>query len=152
MSRARSSTISGRVVGELASVHDGMGRFELEPSADRSYHVEITKPAGITAKFDVPTAKAGGCALRAVDDQGGTMRVAAICSTSRTLEVEAALRETRVAGGEIEIAAHEPTLDRAADPTRRNRAPCASRCCRRSTSRSPSASSITAAARTCTSR
>ena len=100
----------GRVVAELASVHDGMGRFELEPSPDRTYHVEITKPAGITAKFDLPAAKEGGCALRAVDDTGGTLRVAAICSTARTLEVEAALRETRVAGGEIVVAAHEPTL------------------------------------------
>ena len=57
----------GQVVAELTSLHDGMGRFELTPQPDRKYRIEITKPAGITAKFDVPTAKPGGCVVRSVD-------------------------------------------------------------------------------------
>src|SRR5258706_774580 len=51
----------GTTVAKFESIHDGMGRFELAPSADRTYHVEIDKPAGITEKFPMIAAKAGGC-------------------------------------------------------------------------------------------
>ncbi|MCX5744431.1 MAG: hypothetical protein NT062_18225, partial [Proteobacteria bacterium] len=100
----------GTVVGELASIHDGMGRFELSPQADRTYHVEVTRPAGIAQRFAVPAAKAGGCVVRSVGDHGDKLRVAAICSTTRTVLVEAILRETRIAGGAVEVQAGKPAL------------------------------------------
>lgn len=97
----------GQEVATFTSIHDGMGRFEVQPAADRTYHVEITKPANIAQKFDLPAAKAGGCVLRGMDSES---RVAALCTTARTLEVEAVLREKRVAGGEIEVAAGKPAV------------------------------------------
>ncbi|MGE5180816.1 MAG: MG2 domain-containing protein [Acidobacteriota bacterium] len=102
----------GQVVASFASIHDGMGRFELVPSADRTYHVEIDKPAGIAQKFEVPAAKAGGCVVRAADpaQTDGPVRVAAICSSSRTLLVEATLREQRLAGGALDVTAGKPAL------------------------------------------
>jgi len=101
----------GQPVADLRSIHDGMGRFELRPSPDRRYHVELTKPAGIAARFDLPPAKPGGCAIRSVDQRGaGTLRVAAICSTARRLVVEAVLRERRLASGSFEVQAGAPTL------------------------------------------
>ena len=101
----------GQVVAELRSVHDGMGRFELTPQPDRRYTVELTKPAGITAKFDVPAAKAGGCVLRSVDQRGGdTLRVAAVCNTARRLGIAAVLREQRLASGSFDVTAGQPTL------------------------------------------
>ncbi len=101
----------GATVAELVSVHDGMGRFELLPSTDRRYQVVITKPAGITARFEVPVARPGGCVIRSVDQgAASTLRVAAICNTSRRLAVEAVLRERRLGGGAFEVAAGEPTL------------------------------------------
>ena len=111
--------ISGRVVDDrgqevakLESIHDGMGRFELVPSADRTYHVEIDKPANIAQKFDVPAAKAGGCVVRAADPASadGALRIAAICSSSRTLLVEATLREQHLAGGALDVTAGKPAL------------------------------------------
>ncbi|MDB4956835.1 MAG: A-macroglobulin complement component, partial [Myxococcales bacterium] len=36
-----------RLVAEFSSVHDGMGRFELQPESGRRYRVAITKPANI---------------------------------------------------------------------------------------------------------
>ncbi len=102
---------TGKTVAEFSSVHDGMGRFELQPATDRSYHVEIVKPAGITAKFAIPAAKPGGCVVRSVDQRGaGTLRVAAICNTARTLVVEAVLREKRLGGGAFEVEAGQPTV------------------------------------------
>jgi hypothetical protein len=101
----------GNVVAQFTSVHDGLGRFELTPSADRTYHVEITKPVGITQKFEVPAAKAGGCVVRSVDQTNAKqMRVAAICSSSRTVLVEAVLREKRIAAGAFEVTAGKPAL------------------------------------------
>jgi hypothetical protein len=101
----------GAVVGEFDSVHDGLGRFELTPSADRSYKVQITKPASIVDTFDVPAARAGGCVLRSVNGASpGGVRVAATCSTARTLLVEAVLREKRVGGGSVSVEAGKTAL------------------------------------------
>ncbi len=98
----------GQTVATFTSIHDGMGRFELVPSADRTYHVEIEKPVGIAQKFELPAAKAGGCVVRAVD--GSADRIAAICSASRTVLVEATLREQHVAGGAVEVEAGKPAV------------------------------------------
>jgi hypothetical protein len=101
----------GQTVGEFKSVHDGMGRFELQPATDRRYHVEIVKPAGITAKFEVPAAKPGGCVVRSVDQKAAdTLRVAAICNTSRRLLVEAVLREKRLGSGAFDVEAGKAAL------------------------------------------
>lgn len=52
----------GNVVADLRSIHEGMGRFDLVPALDRTYKVEITKPAGITSTFELPAAKEHGVA------------------------------------------------------------------------------------------
>jgi alpha-2-macroglobulin-like protein len=100
----------GQLVTTFTSIHDGLGRFELSPDADRTYTVEITKPAGITQKFQVPAAKAGGCVVRSVDDSPTKLRVAALCSTSRTVMVEAVVREKKIGDGAVEVQAGKPAL------------------------------------------
>jgi hypothetical protein len=100
----------GQTVSTFSSIHDGLGKFELSPDADRTYHVEITKPAGITQKFEVPAAKSGGCVVRSVDDSPAKLRVAALCSTNRTVLVEAVLREKKLADGAVEVQAGKPAL------------------------------------------
>jgi len=109
----------GQVVSEFTSIHDGLGRFDIKPATDRSYHVEITRPAGITQKFAVPSAKPGGCVLRSVaENSADTLRVAATCTTARSVLVEAVLRETRLAAGAIDVPAGAPTLlELPVDPT-----------------------------------
>jgi len=101
----------GIVVTTFTSVHDGMGKFELTPSADRTYQVHITKPAGITSKFEVPAAKSGGCVVRSMEGgSAGKLRVGALCSSTRTVLVEAVLREQKMAAGAIEVQAGTPAL------------------------------------------
>ncbi len=101
----------GRTISEFSSVHDGMGRFELTPATDTQYQVVITKPAGITGKVDVPMGKAGGCVIRSVDQKAAdTLRVGAICNTARKLQIEAVLREKRLASGAFEVGANVPTV------------------------------------------
>jgi hypothetical protein len=101
----------GKTVAELSSVHDGMGRFEITPGTDRKYTVVITKPAGITQKFAVPAGKPGGCVIRSVDQKtSSSLRIGAICNTARKLQVQAVLREKRLASGTFEVGANVPTL------------------------------------------
>jgi hypothetical protein len=101
----------GQRVASFASLHDGMGRFELVPAADRRYHVEITRPVGIVTRADVPVARPDGCVLRAIDRKAAdALRIAVICKTRRPLQIEATLRETRLAGGAFDAEAGQPTL------------------------------------------
>jgi len=88
----------GRQVATFSSIHDGMGRFELEPATGARYHLEITRPANIVTRVDVPAARPDGCVLRSVDPRAiDVLRVAAICKTGRQLQIEATLRETDLA-------------------------------------------------------
>ena len=101
----------GKTISEFSSVHDGMGRFELTPATDTQYQVVITKPAGITQKVDVPMGKAGGCVIRSVDQKTtDTLRVGAICNTARRVQIQAVLREKRLASGAFEVGANVPTV------------------------------------------
>ncbi len=101
----------GSIVGKLASLHDGMGSFDLRPMPDRTYHVEVTKPVNITTKVVVPAARPEGCVLRSLPQKAAdTLRISAICSTNQKLQVEATLRETRLAGGSFDAEGGRPTL------------------------------------------
>lgn len=101
----------GLTVATFTSVHDGMGRFELTPSPDRRYRVEVTKPAGIATTIELPAARPGGCVLRSVDPRGtDKLRIAAVCNTARKVVVEATMREQRLAGGTVDVPAGKPVL------------------------------------------
>jgi hypothetical protein len=101
----------GQLVADVASIHDGMGRFELQPAADRRYHLEITRPVNIVTRIEVPAARPDGCVLRSVPQRGAaTLRIAAICKTKRRVQIEAMLREVRLAGGAFEALAGKPVL------------------------------------------
>jgi A-macroglobulin complement component/MG2 domain-containing protein/alpha-2-macroglobulin family protein len=87
----------GQVAGDFTTIHDGLGRFDLTPATDRSYHVEVTRPAGITQRFEVPAAKPGGCVLRSVAERTtDRLRIAATCTTARSLLVAPTLLELPV--------------------------------------------------------
>jgi alpha-2-macroglobulin-like protein len=103
----------GGVVALLRSHHDGMGRFELEPRAGRTYHVEITRPAGIAQRYELPRAKPGGCAMQAVDDFASArpeLRIALWCTRAQEVAVSAVLRERRVATAKAAVPRGEPAV------------------------------------------
>ncbi|MBA3455366.1 MAG: hypothetical protein H0T42_19900 [Deltaproteobacteria bacterium] len=101
----------GTLVTELRSIHDGMGRFELTPQAGRTYRLEITKPVNIVTQVAVPAAKPDGCVLRSVDQRGAdVVRIAALCKTKRSVQIEATLRDNRLAGGSFEVDPNTPAV------------------------------------------
>lgn len=90
---------TGRQVSQFASLHNGMGHFELTPAADQAYFVEVTRPVGIEQRIPVPAAKASGCSMMAVDDPGNQrddVRVAVWCAEPQTVIATAILRERRI--------------------------------------------------------
>jgi hypothetical protein len=50
-------------ITKFASYHQGMGVFTLTPHKDQTYHIQITKPEGITESFPVPEALQRGYVL-----------------------------------------------------------------------------------------
>jgi hypothetical protein len=104
----------GAKVAELASIHDGMGSFALTPAPGRRYHVEVTRPAGITTQIELPAAHADGCVLHSLPPAATSvtdlLRVAALCSSARSLQVEATLRDRRIAGGTFHVGPDSPAV------------------------------------------
>ncbi len=58
---------SGLEVADFSSYHQGMGAFEFTPLKGQSYQVQITKPEGVKAQYDVPEALKRGFALEVVE-------------------------------------------------------------------------------------
>jgi hypothetical protein len=103
----------GNVVAELASFHNGLGRFELTPENGRSYHVEITRPVGIDQKFAVPRAKPDGCVMQSVDDfeaDRDELRVGVWCTSERSVIATAMLREHELGVMSAEAGNEAPTV------------------------------------------
>jgi hypothetical protein len=103
----------GNVVAKFESYDRGLGRFELIPSAGRTYRAEITKPAGVTAKFGLPVALEEGCALRTYDDVDGqieALRVAVRCTDARKVVVTAMLRENLLDAAALDVPAGEAAV------------------------------------------
>lgn len=103
----------GQQVATFTSLHNGMGRFEITPAAERGYFVEITRPAGIEQRVALPAARAEGCALMAVDDPAfarDDVRAAVWCTEDREVVATAVLREQRLGDASARISAGEPTV------------------------------------------
>lgn len=103
----------GREVATFASLHNGMGRFELTPEAGRSYRLQITRPAGIEHEVALPPARAEGCTMMAVDDLADTrddIRAGVWCSKGRSVVATAVLREKRLGDISAEVQPGKPTV------------------------------------------
>jgi hypothetical protein len=104
---------TGAEIATFQSHRDGLGRFGFVPQAGRAYHVEITRPTGIAARYDLPAAKTEGCVLRTYDDPDGALdylRVAVRCSAPRTVSVQEVLREQLVDGATIQARPDKPAV------------------------------------------
>ena len=87
---------TGEVLGRVASVHDGLGRFELRPMPGRSYRVVLEKPSGVDRTFALPEARSEGCVLRTWDDLDGelpALRASVRCTAPQEVVVLGSLRE-----------------------------------------------------------
>ena len=101
---------------ENPGVNRGHGVFTLTPKADTKYFLKIVSPIGITEPtrdgFPLPTAKADGVALTALDavtERGGAIRVRLQTAQGpKTVHVGAYVRERLVAQQKVELEANKP--------------------------------------------
>ena len=101
---------------ENPGVNRGHGVFTLTPERGKKYFLKIATPIGITEPtkdgFPLPTAKADGVALTALDavtERGGAIRVKLQAPTGpKTLHVGAYARERLVAQQKLVLDANKP--------------------------------------------
>jgi len=59
---------AGKTIATLATVHDGMGKFVIEPRGDNSFSASVRFPDGSTQVVNLPGIKAEGISLKAGQD------------------------------------------------------------------------------------
>jgi len=104
---------SGATVASFASLHQGLGRFELTPRAGQTYFAVVDRPAGITQKIPLPAAEAEGCTLQSIDDfdsRRSDLRVAVWCSSRRDVIATAMLRDKKLGELTVEVPAGDPAV------------------------------------------
>ncbi len=103
----------GNELASFASHRDGLGRFGFVPQPGRFYHVEITSPANIEQRYELPAAKAEGCVMRSFDDLDGSLeylRVAVRCTEKQPVSVQAVLRENLIDGATVSAGPDRPAV------------------------------------------
>ena len=83
---------NGTAVGSLSSYHQGMGAFNLQPAAGKSYKVKLTRPEGITTTYDVPEALPRGYVMTVEKTTATEMVVALQTTETEPLNLVAQVR------------------------------------------------------------
>lgn len=92
-------------VTEFRTEHEGRGRFEFTPEADKDYFISITSPAEIKTIYPVPKAKVNGAVIHSdkdVYEKEGLISVKASCS-DKTFRVSLAKREVAIADYKVDL-------------------------------------------------
>lgn len=92
---------------EFRTEHEGRGRFQFTPVANRSYYLSIVQPAGIKKLFPLPQAKHDGAVVRADKDvfAKGEPVSLHVASSSKTYRVTLAKREVEIASQKVVVPA-----------------------------------------------
>jgi alpha-2-macroglobulin-like protein len=59
---------SGKIVGKIATKHEGRGKSSFTPNKGEAYSLKITKPSGISKSIPFPLAKDVGVSLKSTQD------------------------------------------------------------------------------------
>jgi hypothetical protein len=76
----------GAVVAKLATIHDGMGQFVIEPTAGSSYSATVKFPDGSIQAVNLPGVKADGIAIHAGQDANSVKLQIALIGGQKGLE------------------------------------------------------------------
>ncbi|CAN5481917.1 hypothetical protein BH10CYA1_BH10CYA1_57020 [soil metagenome] len=93
-------------VANFKSEHEGRGRFEFTPEADKDYYLTVSAPAGIKTQYPLPKIKASGAVIHSDSDvfkknQPITVKVGC---TEKDFLVTLAKREVEVASDKVKRA------------------------------------------------
>jgi len=85
-------TGKGSTITSFSSFHQGMGAFRLNPQAQESYFVKITKPAGISETFPLPEALPRGYVMTVDPSRSGELAVQVKTTETEELSLVAQVR------------------------------------------------------------
>ncbi len=93
-------------VANFKTEHEGRGRFEFTPEADKDYYLTVSAPAGIKTNYPLPKIKASGAVIHSDADvfkknQPVTVKVGC---TDKNFVVTLAKREVEVASDKVKRA------------------------------------------------
>src|SRR5690606_10377969 len=66
---------NSRLIKKFSTFHMGMGSFDFTPQNGKNYHVKITRPAGISATYELPESLDRGYVMCATRPTTNTVRV-----------------------------------------------------------------------------
>lgn len=94
-------------VANFKTEHEGRGRFEFTPEADKEYYLTVSAPAGIKTKYPLPKIKGSGAVIYSNSDvfkknQPVTVKVGC---TDKNFLVTLAKREVEVASDKVKRSA-----------------------------------------------
>ena len=101
----------GQAVARFRTHDRGVGRIDFTPSTGRTYHAEVTRPAGIAEHYALPLAEEDGCVLRHHDDLDGAqeaVRVTVACSEPQDVIVTAVQRDRRIDTAALHVTPKAP--------------------------------------------
>lgn len=90
---------------EFSSQHEGRGKFEFVPEANKEYYLSISEPKGIKTHFKLPEVKASGAVIQAdkeVYEAGETVDLHIGCN-SKKFKVSASKREAELASFDVDL-------------------------------------------------
>ncbi len=96
---------TGGAVAEFRTEHEGRGRFDFTPEANREYFLSVSEPAGIKTLYPLPKAKPEGALIRAdknVFEKRQPVTVEVGC-TSKAYRVTLSKREVEVAACKVDL-------------------------------------------------
>jgi uncharacterized protein YfaS (alpha-2-macroglobulin family) len=96
----------GNPVADLATEHEGRGRFVLTPQEGQTYAIKLWRPSGITRTFPLPNVKPSGVALRSTTDVTGgaeAVKLDVAATEAGSYTVTLSKRQTEVASTKVEI-------------------------------------------------
>lgn len=89
--------------------HEGMGRFEFTPKANKKYFLQIQKPSGIKKLYSLPAVRSEGAVLRAENDtikKGQSLRLKV--GSSKTCRITVSKQEKELSSRILSFAKNTP--------------------------------------------
>ncbi|HEY9732395.1 MAG TPA: MG2 domain-containing protein [Drouetiella sp.] len=100
------------VVAEFKTEHEGRGRFEFTPEADKDYFLVVSAPAGIKTEYPLPKIKSTGAVIHSDEDVFKKNRPVSVrvgC-TAKNYRVTLSKREVEVASDKVSASGKSSTL------------------------------------------
>jgi alpha-2-macroglobulin-like protein len=102
----------GNAVADLATVHEGRGRFTMTPVAGETYAIRLSQPSGITRTFPLPDVKADGVVIQSASEVtagGEAVALNLAATTAGTYTVTLSKRQTEAASTRAVLAKDQLT-------------------------------------------